>query len=72
MLTSQGYRPENYLIIGYINMNFYWLEDLFELLILIPLKIIELVLNIFHFIVLVITRPIIEIVKILKGTNESN
>ena len=46
-----------------------WWEELIELIVLIPLKILELLLNIFAFIVWVLASPFIAIVKIIKGDN---
>ena len=44
-----------------------WYISLLKIIILIPLKVIELVLNIFAFIVWVIASPFIKIVSIIKG-----
>ena len=44
-----------------------WYITLLKLIILIPLKLIELVLNIFAFVVYVIASPFIKIVSIIKG-----
>jgi len=46
-----------------------WYITLLKLIILIPLKLIELILNIFAFIVYVIASPFIKIVSIIKGDN---
>lgn len=46
-----------------------WWEELIELIVLVPLKILELLLNIFAFIIWVLAYPIITIVKIIKGNN---
>ena len=46
-----------------------WYITLLKFLILIPLKVLELVLNIFAFIVWVIASPFIKIVSIIKGDN---
>lgn len=46
-----------------------WYIELLKLIILIPLKLIELILNIFAFIVYVIASPFIKIVSIIKGDN---
>ena len=46
-----------------------WYITLLKLIILIPLKLIELMLNIFAFIVYVIASPFIKIVSIIKGDN---
>lgn len=46
-----------------------WWLSLLEFLILLPLKIIELVLNIFAFIIWTIASPFIKIVTIIKGDN---
>ena len=46
-----------------------WYITLLKLVILIPLKLIELILNIFAFIVYVIASPFIKIVSIIKGDN---
>lgn len=46
-----------------------WYITLLKLILLIPLKLIELILNIFAFIVYVIASPFIKIVSIIKGDN---
>lgn len=46
-----------------------WYITLLKLIILIPLKLIELILNIFAFIVYVIASPFVKIVSIIKGDN---
>ena len=46
-----------------------WYITLLKLIILIPLKLIELILNIFAFIVYVVASPFIKIVSIIKGDN---
>lgn len=46
-----------------------WYITLLKLIILIPLKLIELILNIFAFIIYVIASPFIRIVSIIKGDN---
>ena len=46
-----------------------WYITLLKLIIWIPLKLIELILNIFAFIVYVIASPFIKIVSIIKGDN---
>lgn len=43
-----------------------WWESLLELIILIPLKLLELLLNCFAFIILVITSAIIKIIDAFK------
>lgn len=49
-----------------------WWEELLELIILIPLKLIEFILNIFAFIIYAIWFPIIKIVTLIVGTNSKN
>ena len=46
-----------------------WYITLLKLIIWIPLKLIELILNIFAFIVYVIASPFVKIVSIIKGDN---
>lgn len=46
-----------------------WYITLLKLIFLIPLKLIELILNIFAFIVYVIASPFIKIISIIKGDN---
>jgi len=46
-----------------------WYITLLKLILLIPLKLIELILNIFAFIVYVIASPFVKIVSIIKGDN---
>lgn len=46
-----------------------WYITLLKLIVWIPLKLIELILNIFAFIVYVIASPFIKIVSIIKGDN---
>lgn len=46
-----------------------WYITLLKLIILIPLKLIELILNIFAFIVFTIASPFVKIVSIIKGDN---
>ena len=49
-------------------------EDIVELIVLLPLKIIELLLNCFAFIVWTLASPFIKIVQIIKGdkTDKNN
>ena len=51
-----------------------WWEELIELIVLVPLKILELLLNIFAFIVWTLASPFIKIVQIIKGdkTDKNN
>lgn len=44
-----------------------WWETVIELLILIPLKILELALNSFAFILVAIAYPFVLIIKAIKG-----
>jgi hypothetical protein len=44
-----------------------WWEILIEVIVLLPLKIIELLLNIFAFIIWTLASPFIKIVQIIKG-----
>jgi len=44
-----------------------WYEDVLKILILIPLKFIELILNCFAFIIFVIVSAIIKIVNAFKN-----
>ena len=46
-----------------------WYITLLKLIVWIPLKLIEFILNIFAFIVCVIASPFIKIVSIIKGDN---
>ena len=48
-----------------------WYITLIKILVLIPLKILELVLNCFAFIMMVISWPFIKIVEILKEKNNA-
>ena len=50
-----------------------WFEIIIEIIILVPLKILELLLNCFAFICMAIAWPIITIIKSLKsnGNNKS-
>jgi len=59
---------EPYQPIGSINMKKWW-EYVIELIVLIPLKILELLLNCFAFICMAIAWPIIKIIKAIKGEN---
>lgn len=56
---------EAYPPFGYINMK-PWYEDVLKILILIPLKLIELTLNCFAFVIFVIVSAIIKIVNAFK------
>jgi len=47
-----------------------WWELLLELIIIIPLKIIELILSIFAFIIVAIAAPFIQIIKIIKSNDK--
>lgn len=47
-----------------------WYVTLIKILVLIPLKILELVLNSFAFIIWAIMAPFIKIVSIIKGTDK--
>lgn len=49
-----------------------WVGDLIELLILIPLKILELALNIFAFILVALTMPFVMIINAIKSKNNVN
>lgn len=49
-----------------------WWEELLELIILIPLKLIAFILNIFAFIIYAIWFPIIKIVTLIVGANSKN
>lgn len=55
-------------LIGYINMKSWW-EYVFETIVLVFFKILELVLNIFAFICWAIAWPIIQIIKAIKEPN---
>lgn len=44
-----------------------WWEIILEIIILLPLKILELVLNCFAFILMAIATPFIQIIKAIKG-----
>lgn len=46
-----------------------WWESLIELIVLIPFKILELLLNCFAFICWAIAWPIIQIIKAIKEPN---
>ena len=46
--------------------------DILELLILIPLKILELALNIFAFILVALTMPFVIIINAIKSKNNVN
>ena len=47
-------------------------EELLELIILIPIKLIEFILNIFAFIIYAIWFPVIKIVSMITGNNSKN
>lgn len=49
-----------------------WWEQLLELIFLIPIKLVEFILNIFAFIIYAIWAPIIKIVKLIVGANSKN
>lgn len=49
-----------------------WWEELLELIILIPLKLIAFILNIFAFIIYAIWFPVIKIVSMITGNNSKN
>ena len=49
-----------------------WWEELLELIVLIPLKLIEFILNIFAFIIYAIWFPVIKIVSMVTGNNSKN
>ena len=49
-----------------------WWEELLELIILIPIKLIEFILNIFAFIIYAIWFPVIKIVSMITGNNSKN
>ena len=44
-----------------------WWEIILEIIILLPLKILELVLNCFAFILMAIAAPFIQIIKAIKS-----
>ena len=44
-----------------------WVGDLIELIILVPLKILELLLNCFAFIMACLAYPFVVIIKAIKG-----
>ncbi len=46
-----------------------WWEYVFETIVLVFFKILELVLNIFAFICMAIAWPIIQIIKVIKEPN---
>lgn len=48
-----------------------WYITVLKIIVLIPLKLLELVLNVFAFIVWVIASPFIKIVSIIKGSNDT-
>ena len=49
-----------------------WWEYVIELLILIPLKIFELALDIFAFILVALTMPFVMIINAIKSKNNVN
>lgn len=49
-----------------------WWEELLELIILIPIKLIEFILNIFAFIIYAIWFPVIKIVSMITGSSSKN
>jgi len=49
-----------------------WWEQLLGLIILIPLKLIELILNIFAIIMYAIWAPIIKIITLIVGAHSNN
>ena len=49
-----------------------WWEQLLELIFLIPIKLIEFILNIFAFIIYAIWFPVIKIVSMITGNNSKN
>ena len=57
-----------YLLIGFIDEKKWW-EYVIELIALIPLKILELLLNCFAFICWAVAWPIIQIIKAIKEPN---
>ena len=46
-----------------------WWKIAIEIIVLLPLKIIELLLNCFAFIIWTLASPLIKIVQIIKGDN---
>lgn len=46
-----------------------WWNEMIELIILVPLKILELLLNCFAFILVAIVTPFVMIINAIKGNN---